>query len=113
VPAGACVFRLWGVNAACYPAGGTFFTGSCAELNAEPVHVSPGSYYDGGGGCGVAPGCPSAEPYAFDPGAWWYFGNSGVENGATFTDLVICAPECANSFALAGGCLRLRTKSSR
>lgn len=112
VPAGACVFRLWGVNAACYPSGGTFFTESCAAVGAGGPLIAPGSYYDGNE-CGRAPGCPSAEPYIVSSGYWWYFGNSGVaESGEVFTDLVICAPECANSFAM-GGCLRLHTPSSR
>jgi hypothetical protein len=108
MPAGACVFRLWGVDAAtCYAWGGTFFTGSCADRVAGGIGVAPGSYYDGGD-CSVAPGCPSAEPYdTGESGYWWYFGKSGVsDSGEKFTDLVICAPECAGSFYL-GGCLSL------
>ena len=32
MPAGACVFRLHGVDTRCYPKGATFFTGSCSGL---------------------------------------------------------------------------------
>ena len=113
IPAGACVFRLEGVNSdTCYLSGGEFFTGSCAALSAGGPKIAPASYYDVAR-CDVRPGCPSAEPYADAPGYWWYFSESGLHpNGAPFSDLVICAPECANSFAQ-GGCLRLRPNGSR
>lgn len=111
IPAGACVFRLWGVDANCYPSGGEFFTSSCAAVSAGGPLIAPSSYYDAPR-CGVIPGCPSAEPYLGEPGYWWYFGESGVFGNDAFTDIVICAPECANSFAM-GGCLRLRPNGSR
>lgn len=111
LPAGACVFRIYGMDGLhCYPSGGTFFTGSCAALNSDGVNVAPGSYYDSGYECTTAPGCPSADGYPEPIGYWWYFSESGfdLERRQDFTDLVICAPECANSFPR-GGCLRLWT----
>jgi len=103
LPAGACVFRLHGVDASCYPLGGTFFTGSCAG-QVEGRQIEPYSFYEAYSYCtsGPAPGCPSADPRVGEPGNWWYF----VDQGDA-ADLVICAPECWNSFALSGGCLRL------
>jgi hypothetical protein len=105
LPAGACVFRLYGVQAGCYSGGGIFFTDSCSTLKSDRgVNVAPSSFYDTNTCTGVAPGCPSADPYEFEPGSWWYL----VPRSDDVTDLVICAPECASSFYLEGGCLRLR-----
>ncbi|HTQ02303.1 MAG TPA: hypothetical protein VMI54_00550 [Polyangiaceae bacterium] len=112
LPAGACVFRLVGVNGDCYPRGGQFFTDTCGDYHADAFHVSPGSFYEVHD-CNETPGCPSAEPYVDAPGYWWYLANTGIEaDGTPFTDLVICAPECANSFTPSGGCLILVPNTS-
>jgi hypothetical protein len=105
IPAGACVFRLHGVLAECYPSGGTFFTGSCASIDGGGVKIAPGSFYDAHACGDVAPGCPSADPWTSGAGYWWYL----VDRGRSVADLVICAPECAASFAENGGCLALRS----
>jgi hypothetical protein len=102
LPANACVFRLHGVNAACFPNGGIFFTGSCSSLMGG-IGVAPGSFYDSHA-CNVEPGCPTADISAGEIGYWWYL----VDRGDA-TDLVICAPECAGSFTSFGGCLSLRS----
>lgn len=104
-PAGACVFRLHGLDAACFPDGGIFFVGSCASLLSGAPKIAPGSFYDVQR-CGVAPGCPSSNPWTDGPGYWWYL----VDRGPDTADLVICAPECQRSFAT-GGCLRMHPSS--
>jgi hypothetical protein len=98
LPAGACVFRLRGFHASCYaPAHyGDIFVGACDEV--QPIW--PGSYYDVAS-CHVAPGCPSAT-WGNTEGYWWY-----LAPREDATDLIICAPECAGSFASMGACLRL------
>ncbi len=103
LPAGACVFRLHGVDARCYPKGATFFTGSCSGLEDGRPLIAPSSFYDKYRCTSVAPGCPASDPWSGEPGYWWYF----VPRSDTVTDLVVCAPACANSFFGYGGCLRL------
>jgi len=101
-PAGACVFRLHGVDAGCYAGGGVFFTGACAAQAADPGTWTPG-FADDRSYCvpGPVPGCPSADPQWQGVGYWWYL----VDQGDA-ADLVICAQECWHSF-YAGGCLAL------
>jgi len=103
LPAGACVFRLHGVDARCYPKGATFFTGSCGGLEDGRPLIAPSSFYDEYKCTDVVPGCPASDPWSGEPGFWWYF----VPESDTVTELVICAPACANSFYGYGGCLRL------
>ena len=102
--AGACVFRVTGLELGCYPKGGRFVTGSCSGLEDGRPLVSPASFYDDHQCDGVAPGCITADAWNGEPGAWWYF----APRDAGVTDLVVCAPACANSFYGYGGCLRLR-----
>lgn len=102
MPAGACVFRLHGVPASCLRPGFIFF-GSCAQ-NAIPEapRVAPGSYYDSGQcGHGIAPGCPVAVPWN-RVGYWWYLLAQGAD-----TDVVVCAPECADLASNGDACLEL------
>jgi hypothetical protein len=106
VPAGACVFRLHGVDSRCYPKGASFFTGSCSGLEDGRPLIAPDSFYDEYKCTDTMPGCPVSDPWSGEPGNWWYFapGNDGDDGVAT---LVVCAPACANSFYGYGGCLRL------
>lgn len=103
LPAGACVFRLHGVDTACYPKGATFFTGSCSGLEDGRPLTAPSSFYDQYKCTNVAPGCPASDPWSGEPGYWWYF----TAESDSVADLVVCAPACANSFYGYGGCLRL------
>lgn len=102
-PAGACVFRLHGVDTRCYPKGATFFTGSCNGLDEGRPLIAPDSFYDEYKCKDVAPGCPASDPWSGEPGNWWYFS----PESDSVTNLVVCAPACANSFYGYGGCLRL------
>jgi hypothetical protein len=102
-PAGACVFRLHGVDARCYPKGATFFTGSCGGLADGRPLIAPYSFYDAYKCTDVSPGCAASDPWSGEPGNWWYF----APESAAVTRLVVCAPACANSFFGYGGCLRL------
>lgn len=111
-PAGACVFHLYGVDGRCYPEGGTFFTGPCVALDGPGPKVAPGSYYENPGICSGAPGCPSTSADIGAPGYWWYLGDPFLIGEQIVTDLVICAPECFQSFTPNGGCLRLRPNVS-
>jgi hypothetical protein len=95
LPANACVFRLHGVSAACYPLGGTIYTDSCETW----PKVAPGTFYEHYACSGVVPGCPTPEPYNHALGYWWYL----VDRGDA-ADLVICAPECAGSFKHGPAC---------
>jgi hypothetical protein len=103
LPAGACVFRLHGVNANCYPGGGLFYVGDCRYL--KQPRPAPGGFYEGNH-CGVEPGCATARASG-TASYWWYL----VDRGSA-ADLVICAPECAQSFVPYGGCLSLESGPS-
>ncbi len=98
LPAGACVFRLHGVDARCYSDldRSIIQTGGCDR----PLEVAPGGY-DVRQCRDIAPGCPKATWFT-TPGYWWYLNEA---DGAV--DVVICAPECAGSFAGGSHCLRL------
>jgi hypothetical protein len=102
LPANACVFRLHGVSAGCYPFGGTIFTSPCETLDAGPK-VAPGTFDEHYACTGVVPGCPTPEPYYYATGYWWYL----VDRGDA-ADLVICAPECAGSFQYGPACAVLK-----
>ncbi|MGC4088871.1 MAG: hypothetical protein QM756_13415 [Polyangiaceae bacterium] len=103
LPKNACVYRLRGVNADCYPLGGSFWATSCDALSAVEK-VLPFSFYEAYGCHGVAPGCPSSELNPDAPGQWWYL----VPVGPSEADLVICAPECAMAYLqLDAACLSL------
>jgi hypothetical protein len=96
LPAGACVFRLHGVPGSCLRPG-RIDEGSCLLDGVPPV--SPGDFYENNlCGQGVAPGCPTSDPWAPE-GYWWYMVPRGVD-----TDVVICAPECAQQLQLSGEC---------
>jgi hypothetical protein len=101
LPAGACVFRLYGLHAACFPTGGDirqFVADPNISDSGDPdagqpqvLTVVTSSYYDLEG-CSVEPGCPSADARA-TLGSWWYLADRGEA-----TDLVVCAPECYFNF---------------
>ncbi len=99
LPAGACVFRLYGLHAACFPTGGDIKqlvtdssnSGSPDAGPPQVLVVGSMSYYDMQG-CSVEPGCPSADPRD-SLGWWWYVADRGDA-----MDVVVCAPECANDF---------------
>lgn len=107
LPAGACVYRLHGVNAACFPLGGSLWVGTCAEL-ASGMSVLPFSFYEMYGCHGVAPGCPTSDSSVDAPGNWWYLNAVSP----TEADLVICAPECNMAYQGAA-CLVLHDSRSR
>jgi hypothetical protein len=85
LPAGACVFRVHGVHAACFPTGGVIRSN---DPTADQRPLVASSYYDLEG-CSVEPGCPSADTQV-SLGWWWYLADRGDA-----TDIVICAPDCA------------------
>jgi hypothetical protein len=101
LPAGACVFRLHGMPGSCIRPG-YIFEGTCTRLDdgglaPSPGEPSPGDFYENNTCAqGIAPGCPSSNPWGYD-GFWWYM----VPRGAD-TDLVVCAPECAQAFQANG-----------
>jgi len=99
-PAGACVFRLHGVSGSCLRPG-LISEGSCL-YDAGP-HVSPGDFYESNScGLGIAPGCPTSDPWSHN-GYWWYMVPRGPD-----IDVVICAPECAQQLQPSvRGCLTL------
>jgi hypothetical protein len=101
LPAGVCVFRLHGVPGSCLRPG-QIFVGTCAAQDGGP-RIAPGDFYENNTCAqGIAPGCPSSDPWSGD-GVWWYM----VPRGAD-TDLVVCAPECAGELQPdAEGCLSL------
>ncbi len=101
LPQGACVYRLHGINADCYPEGGAIYAARCGELSADVVQ--PFSFYEVNHCRDIAPGCPSAAIATGAPGAWWYL--SRVSD--TVADLVICAPECGTAFTQTEACLML------
>jgi hypothetical protein len=109
LPAGACVYRLHGVNPACFPLGGSLWPYDCAELesDSEP-RVLPFSFYEMYGCHDVAPGCPASLPGTLQPGHWWYL--SPVSE--TETDLVICAPLCDETY-FSVACLILNDSRDR
>jgi hypothetical protein len=97
LPAGACVFRLRGWPADCMEPA-TIINGSCVnDFISNPT--AGVSYYELGM-CqkGVAPGCPTADPWNAS-GNWWYLlpDPDGVN-----ADLILCAPACAATLALYG-----------
>jgi hypothetical protein len=106
LPAGAYVFRVHGLRASCYPAGGRFYTGPCSA-NLGNLHVLPASFYEQH--CTEVPGCSTAEKIAFSGGTdgydvsgyWWYLN----DRGDSALDVVVCAPNVP-SYA-SGGCLAL------
>jgi hypothetical protein len=102
LPAGACVFRLHGVPGSCLRPG-RIYLGSCAELADGGPTIVPGDFYENNTCAqGIAPGCPTADPWS-SYGFWWYM----VPRGAD-TDLVMCAPECAGELQPSSeGCLSL------
>jgi hypothetical protein len=97
LPAGACIFRLRGWPANCVQLA-TIVNGGCVKdfISNPTVGVS---YYELGM-CekGVAPGCPTADPWNAS-GNWWYLlpDADGVN-----ADLILCAPACAATLALYG-----------
>jgi hypothetical protein len=98
-PAGACVFRLHGMNAICL-SHGMLFAGDCPPPGESGV--APESFYESPF-CAQAlvPGCPISDPWGL-VGAWWYLQRDGAD-----VDLVVCAPGCAVAIAGSGGaCLR-------
>jgi len=100
LPAGACVFRVHGMGANCVR-NGLLFVGQCPAPGI--VLPAPGGFYDTSY-CeqGISPGCPIADPWG-EQGHWWYLQPDGAN-----VDLVICAPECANSIGSDGrACLSL------
>jgi hypothetical protein len=103
LPKGACVYRLHGVSADCYPLGGFLWSGSCEAVSAHSQVPLLFSFYEIHRCDGVSPGCPSSEPKADAPGNWWYL----VGVGPMESDLVICAPECTSAFAQGEACLDL------
>jgi hypothetical protein len=101
MPAGAYVFRVHGLRASCYPAGGRFYADNCSGT----VRVLPSSFYEQH--CSEAPGCSSSENVFYgntDIGQWWYLN----DRGDSALDVVVCAPEL-QSYAY-GGCLELDPK---
>jgi hypothetical protein len=103
VPAGACVFRLHNAGSNCLRPGRVYLESCASFLAAEPgaAHVVPVSFYETSR-CeqGIAPGCPSSDPWSSE-GIWWY----ELPHGADL-DVVVCAPLCANEF-VGSACLRL------
>lgn len=89
MPAGACVFRLHGVTHGCLSSSMSFQGGACGS---DGPHVVPLSFYElAECGKGVAPGCPSSDPWDFS-GQYWYAVPSRVR--ADETTIVVCAALC-------------------
>jgi hypothetical protein len=92
LPAGACVFRILGISAACYTN-----PNSIAVYHAPDdagVSVSQASYYARRWVQGIdlcdwpVPGCPVAT-WGGDGGYWWY-----LSEQADATLMVMCAAAC-------------------
>jgi len=99
-PAGACVFRLRGVQADCL-LHGLLFVGVCPEPGFPGV--APDGFYESHvDSCSQSPtpGCPTADPWSL-VGAWWYLQHEGAE-----LELVVCAPECVLLGSSGTACLR-------
>jgi hypothetical protein len=93
LPAGACVFRVQGLSAACLQHA-QILAGPCAQ----PVSVGLINVTDFGQcGPGDIPGCSTSDPWN-GGGDWWYVQADGDDY-----DIVMCAPECAQQVAWNGG----------
>lgn len=89
MPAGACVFRLHGVTHGCLSSSMNLQAGACGS---EGVHPVPLSFYELNECAeGVAPGCPSTDPWDFT-GQYWYAVPS--RDRADETTIVVCAALC-------------------
>ncbi|HEX3777147.1 MAG TPA: hypothetical protein VHV51_21890 [Polyangiaceae bacterium] len=93
LPAGACVFRVQGLSAACL-LHARIIAGPCnASVQVGLINVSD----VGQCGAGAIPGCSTSDPWR-SGGDWWY-----VQADGTDYDIVMCAPECAQQVARNGG----------
>lgn len=104
-PAGACVYRIHGVRAECYPRG-VFYTTSCTQLDGPTTSLV--DFYDGELN-GALPGCPPVS-HAVDALGYWYY---LVPRSRDTLDVVVCAPQCAGSFSSGlDACLSLRAPTA-
>jgi len=101
LPAGACVFRVHGVNAGCLGESPYISYGACRDSKL----VVPISYYESNK-CeeGIAPGCPSEDVLSSQ--GWWYAVTDPHEPDVL--TVVICAPVCWSAGAGASMCLYRR-----
>jgi hypothetical protein len=100
VPAGACVFRLRGVDASCYRKSAQLFLGLCDEHL-----ISPSSFYEQRG-CNETPRCAGPAWGSPSLSFWWYLAPAAVDS-----NLVLCAAECAQEISARGACLFLDSDS--
>lgn len=101
VPAGACVYRLRGLNAACYGQIGTMRLAAC-EAKPTPEDIMPFEFHEVYPcSSGVQPGCPTADANTIAPGNWWYLTQTAPDEA----NLVVCAPACLHWFHVDAACL--------
>jgi hypothetical protein len=95
LPAGACVYRLFGLPYECVPAADELLVGTCPRTPRIPKpSITEFRFHHPA----LEPGCIRAEWAEEADGSWWYF-----RAGDGFTDVVICAPLC-NAFYQVGAC---------
>lgn len=90
LPAGACVFKLHGTRASCIAANFGRVSGGPCDQEERPV-IPLGYYELPSCAEGLAPGCPSDDPWLGDNSVWY---TVPEEDGSDDTLLVLCAGIC-------------------